>query len=75
MPALFVDFFFFPLELVGELHVFRLRRKNLLDFSLWMSLINYLFCFQEILFYKDGEPKIDGEPGDLKVAIFLYILR
>lgn len=24
---------------------------------------------QEILFYEDGEPKIDGEPGDLKFKI------
>jgi hypothetical protein len=32
-----------------------------------------IFYFQEILFYEDGEPKIDGESGDLKVAIFLYI--
>jgi hypothetical protein len=30
----------------------------------------YIFCFQEILFYEDGEPKIDGEPGDLKVVIY-----
>ncbi|AQK91491.1 DnaJ protein ERDJ3B [Zea mays] len=27
---------------------------------------------QEILFYEDGEPKIDGVPGDLKVATFLF---
>lgn len=26
-------------------------------------------CFsQEVVFYEDGEPIIDGEPGDLKVS-------
>lgn len=25
--------------------------------------------FQEVVFYEDGEPIIDGEPGDLKVRL------
>lgn len=28
---------------------------------------------QEVVFYEDGEPVIDGEPGDLKVW-HIYIL-
>lgn len=27
-----------------------------------------MVLFQEIVFYEDGEPIIDGEPGDLKVS-------
>ena len=30
------------------------------------SFIRFFF-FQEVLFFEEGEPKIDGEPGDLKV--------
>jgi hypothetical protein len=30
----------------------------------------YLPCFKEILFKEEGEPKIDGEPGYLKVVIY-----
>jgi DnaJ homolog subfamily B member 11 len=41
-------------------------------FFIWIFLIDYLLRFQEILFYEDGEPKIDGVPGDLKVATFLF---
>ena len=30
-----------------------------------------IICFsQEVVFYEDGEPIIDGEPGDLKVSSF-----
>ena len=42
----------------------------LVDFILYGLNRLYIFCFQEILFYEDGEPKIDGEPGDLKVVIY-----
>jgi len=27
-----------------------------------------IWFFQEVLFFEEGEPKIDGEPGDLKVC-------
>jgi len=27
-----------------------------------------MIFFQEVLFFEEGEPKIDGEPGDLKVC-------
>ena len=30
-----------------------------------------LLCEQEISFFEEGEPLIDGEPGDLKVTICL----
>lgn len=30
-------------------------------------------CFsQEVVFYEDGEPIIDGEPGDLKVSSLTF---
>jgi len=31
-------------------------------------LIESYDFFQEVLFFEEGEPKIDGEPGDLKVC-------
>jgi hypothetical protein len=30
--------------------------------------IMLLCMLQEVVFYEDGEPIIDGEPGDLKVS-------
>lgn len=30
--------------------------------------------FQEVVFYEDGEPIIDGEPGDLKVSFDLLFV-
>ena len=33
----------------------------------WNNRASFL---QEVVFYEDGEPKIDGEPGDLKVRFF-----
>ena len=31
-------------------------------------------CMQEIAFFEEGEPMIDGEPGDLKVMFALTLL-
>ncbi|CAA2963866.1 dnaJ ERDJ3B-like [Olea europaea subsp. europaea] len=28
---------------------------------------------QEVIFYEDGEPKIDGEGGDLKVSYLAFV--
>lgn len=33
---------------------------------------NRTFFLQEVVFYEDGEPKIDGEPGDLKVRLCFH---
>ena len=36
-----------------------------------MSLsISLSLAFQEVSFYEDGEPILDGDPGDLKVSLF-----
>lgn len=32
--------------------------------------IHCLLLMQEVVFYEDGEPILDGETGDLKVSIF-----
>lgn len=28
---------------------------------------------QQLVFYGDGEPAVDGEPGDLKVNLFNFL--
>jgi hypothetical protein len=30
---------------------------------------------QEVSFFEEGEPKIDGEPGDLKVLFFAWLVQ
>lgn len=35
----------------------------------WMFRIMFLHMLQEVVFFEDGEPIIDGEPGDLKVGL------
>ena len=43
--------------------------QTLLFNSRWNSLRAYCYLFQEVSFYEDGEPILDGEPGDLKVSL------
>lgn len=33
-----------------------------------------VFFLQEVVFYEDGEPIIDGEAGDLRVRYHIYPL-
>ena len=49
---------------VGQVNLSLLGSFALLYF--YGSFICFFF-FQEVLFFEEGEPKIDGEPGDLKV--------
>ncbi len=43
------------------------------------SMIEFLHkqvvLMQEIAFFEEGEPMIDGEPGDLKVGSTILVLR
>lgn len=41
-----------------------LNRINFIGIS---EKISHQFTLQEVLFYEEGEPKVDGEAGDLKV--------
>jgi len=34
-----------------------------------------LYFLQEISFYEDGEPKIDGEAGDLEVGLVSFLVN
>ena len=49
---------------VGQVNVLLLGS---LHFYISMVASSVSFFFQEVLFFEEGEPKIDGEPGDLKV--------
>ena len=46
-----------------------------MHFYISMVASSVSFFFQEVLFFEEGEPKIDGEPGDLKVRFARVSVR
>ena len=51
----------------GQVRMILSNLKYFINSSKFNPMTFFTAQMQEILFYEDGEPVIDGEPGDLKV--------